>query len=154
MSTPKKILYIDMDNVIVDFPSGIAQLTPHQKLMYEGDYDEVEGIFSTMKPMPGAIDAVKYLAEHFDMYILSTAPWYNSSAWSDKIDWIKKYLPKTAFKRLILSHNKNLNAGDYLIDDRTANGAGKFKGEHIHFGQPDCPDWDAVIKYLKEVENL
>ena len=38
------------------------------------------------------------------------------------------------YKRLILSHHKNLNQGDYLIDDRTKNGAGKFQGEHVHFG--------------------
>ena len=35
---------------------------------------------------------------------------------------------------MILSHHKNLNQGDYLIDDRTKNGAGKFQGEHVHFG--------------------
>ena len=47
-----------------------------------------------------------------------------------------------------MSHNKNLNIGDYLIDDRTANGAGQFKGEHIHFGTEQFPDWDSVLKYL------
>ena len=31
---------------------------------------------------------------------------------------MQKYLVKSAYKRLILSHHKNLNAGDYLIDDR------------------------------------
>ena len=53
-----------------------------------------------------------------------------------------------AYKRLILSHHKQLNVGDYLIDDRTANGADKFTGEHIHFGQDKFPDWNAVLKYL------
>ena len=40
--------------------------------------------------------------------------------------------------------------GDYLIDDRTKNGADRFRGEHIHFGQPPFPDWPAVVAYLKE----
>ena len=44
----KKIVYIDMDNVIVDFPSGIAKLDGKTKQEYEGRYDEVEGIFSLM----------------------------------------------------------------------------------------------------------
>ena len=38
--------------------------------------------------------------------------------------------------------------GDYLIDDRTANGAAQFKGEHLHFGTSKFPDWASVVKYL------
>ena len=34
------------------------------------------------------------------------------------------------------------------IDDRTANGAGQFKGEHIHFGSEKFPDWNSVLAYL------
>ena len=66
----------------------------------------------------------------------------------DKNEWIKKHLGKSAHKRLILSHHKNLNKGDYLIDDRTANGAGEFEGEHIQFGSEKFPDWDSVLEYL------
>ena len=36
-------------------------------------------------PIPGAIDAYPELADRFDTYILSTAPWKNPSAWSDKL---------------------------------------------------------------------
>ena len=61
---------------------------------------------------------------------------------------MKKYLGSNARKRLILSHNKHLNIGDYLIDDRTANGAGNFTGEHIHFGTEKFPNWDSVLTYL------
>jgi hypothetical protein len=35
---------------------------------------------------------------------------------------------------IILSHNKHLNIGDYLIDDHTKNGVHRFTGEHLHFG--------------------
>ena len=38
--------------------------------------------------------------------------------------------------------------GEYLIDDRTANGAGNFKGEQIHFGTEKFPNWEAVLEYL------
>ena len=97
--------------------------------------DDVPGIFALMDPMPGAIEAFNELAKVYDTYILSTAPWNNPSAWEDKIEWVQKHLGDAAHKRLILSHNKHLNMGDYLIDDRLANGADKFQGEHIHFGQ-------------------
>ena len=43
---------------------------------------------------------------------------------------------------------KNLNYGDYLIDDRLANGADLFKGEHIHFGSDKFPNWESVCSYL------
>ena len=46
------------------------------------------------------------------------------------------------------TNNKNLNSGDYLIDDRTANGAGEFKGEHIHFLTKQFRGWDDVLSYL------
>jgi 5'(3')-deoxyribonucleotidase len=147
-----KILYIDIDNVLVDFKSGIDRLDEQTKELFADRLDEVPGIFSLMDPMPGAIAAYRELSNKYDTYILSTAPWLNASAWSDKIQWVQEHLGsqegEPAYKRLILSHHKNLNMGDYLIDDRTANGVEKFTGEHIHFGTEQYPDWDAVLRYL------
>ena len=137
-----------MDNVLVDFPTGIARITDSQRAEYDGRYDEVPGIFSLMDPLEGAIEAFHQLSAKYDTYILSTAPWENHTAWSDKLIWVKKHLGEPAYKRLILSHHKNLNAGDYLIDDRLKNGADRFAGEHIHFKTDDFPDWKSVCDYL------
>ena len=146
----KKIIYIDMDNVLVDFKTGIAKLSKSIQDEYEGHLDDVPGLFSLMEPMDGAINAFNSLSQSdkYDVYILSTAPWDNSSAWSDKVVWVKKYLGANGYKRLILSHHKNLNSGDYLIDDRTKNGADKFTGKHIHFGQKKFPTWQQVLDYF------
>jgi len=143
-----KILYFDMDNVLVDFQSAFKHFSTEILAEYENNKDDIPGLFSKMEPMPGALEAYQYLVKKYDTYILSTAPWNNPSAWVDKLHWVKNYLGEPAYKRLILSHNKHLNAGDYLIDDRTANGAAEFKGEHIQFGSDKFPDWVTVVRYL------
>jgi len=144
----KKVLYFDMDNVLVNFQSGLDQLSEEVLQQYEGQLDNIPNVFSLMKPLDGALEAYTMLASTYDSYILSTAPWGNISSWSDKAAWVQTYLGYTAEKRLILSHNKNLNIGDYLIDDRTANGAAQFMGEHIHFGSAKFPNWNSVLDYL------
>jgi 5'(3')-deoxyribonucleotidase len=175
----KKIVYLDMDDVIVDFRSGIeavqADYPDKDPRSRKANWDEVPGIFSKMKPIEGAIEAVKILAKSpkLDVYVLSTAPWENSSAWSDKLNWIRDHFDsknpiyeKTKdnplYKKVILSHNKHLNAGAFLIDDRKANGAQDFGGFHIHFGEASedheregvFPDWKSVLKHFADLKLI
>jgi len=151
----KKIVYVDMDNVLVDFPSGIGRLSDEDREKYDGSFDDCPGIFSMMDPMPDAIESFQTLSKLFDAYILSTSPWLNPSGWMHKVEWVHRHFGigkgTPAYKRLIISHHKNLNRGDFLIDDRTKNGASEFTGEHIHFGpegDPRFPDWRSVMEYL------
>ena len=144
----KKRLFFDMDGVLVDFQSGIDKLSEDVKKEYEGRLDEVPGIFGLMSPIPGAIDAVHKLQEKYDVYILSTAPWKNPSAWSDKVKWVTEHLDDVFHKRMVITHCKHLSEGDYLIDDRGKNGASEFKGEWIQFGSDRFADWKSVLSYL------
>lgn len=150
----KQIVFVDMDNVLVNFQSGIDKISSEDKEEYGPEhYDNVPGIFSLMEPNEGAIEAYEWLSQKFDTYILSTAPWENPSAWTDKLLWVKRHLPEVAWKRLILSHHKNLLKGDYIIDDRDARGVDQFSGKHIHFAKEGAgfDDWKAVISYLKHL---
>lgn len=144
----KKVLYVDLDNVLVDFASALHTLSPQILREYEDRLDEVPGIFSNMVPMTGALDAFARLADEFEVYVLSTATWLNATAWSDKLRWVQEHLGAAAYKRLILTHHKDLNRGDFLVDDRTKNGADRFEGELILFGSPHFPDWQTVTDYL------
>lgn len=139
-----------MDGVLVNFPSAFPNLNQETLDAYEGRLDEVPNIFSMMDPMEHAIESFHLLAEQFDTYILSTAPWRNPSAWTDKLNWVQKHLGKCAHKRLILSHNKHLNKGDFLVDDRPNNGAEKFAGEWIQFGASGYENWHKVRDHLQK----
>ena len=145
----KMRVFVDMDNVLVDFESGLAQVSEEVKQEYEGRLDEIPGLFGLMRPMPGAIDAMHELQKHYDLFILSTAPWKNPSAWSDKVAWVTKYLDDVFHKRLVITHRKDLCQGDYLIDDRGKNGTSEFAGEWIEFGSEKFLDWNSVLEYLK-----
>ena len=104
----KKRVFVDMDNVLVDFKSGLAQVSEEIKEEYEGRLDEIPGLFGLMKPMHDAIFAMHELQKHYDIFILSTAPWKNPSAWSDKVIWVTKYLDDVFHKRMIITHRKDL----------------------------------------------
>ena len=82
------LIYVDMDNVIVDFKSALRKRGLPEDT---NNADDIDGIFSEMDPMPGAIAGYNKLDEMgHDVYILSTAPWKNPSAWSDKLLWVKE----------------------------------------------------------------
>ena len=148
-----KRVFIDMDNVLVDFQSGLDQVSEEVKAEYAGRLDEIPGLFAKMKPMKGAIEAVHELQKRYDLFILSTAPWKNPSAWSDKVEWVTKYLDDVFHKKMIISHRKDLCQGDYLIDDRGKNGTSEFSGEWIEFGSEVFPNWNDVLDYLLPVEK-
>ena len=48
-----KILYFDMDNVLVDFPSAFSKVEPKLLQEFDGRLDELPGIFSLMDPIVG-----------------------------------------------------------------------------------------------------
>jgi 5'-nucleotidase len=148
----KQRLYIDMDGVIVDFESALCKVDNETLEKYNGVLDEIPGLFDLMEPMPGAIEAVNELAQQFDTYILSTAPWLNPSSCSSKVNWIHRYFgsdkDSPLYKRVIITHHKNLLKGEFLIDDRLKNGVDGFEGEHIHFGTPEFSGWNTVLNYL------
>jgi 5'(3')-deoxyribonucleotidase len=137
----------------VDFGSGLAQQSEETLQAYAGKEDEIPGLFGSMLPIPGAIEAVHRLNEYYDCYILSTAPWKNPSAWSDKVLWVTKYLDDVFHKRIVITHCKHLCKGDILIDDRGKNGTSEFEGEWIQFGSAQYPDWDSVLQYLLPQES-
>lgn len=146
-----KIIYIDLDGVIADFDKGRAEHPLGKITPYIGRPDKLPGIYENLDPIKYSIESVNILLNHdnFDVYFLSTAPWDNPEAWMHKRLWITKFFnEKLIRKKLILCSHKQLLIGDYLIDDRSYNGASEFKGKWIHFGNEKYPNWFSVLKYF------
>jgi 5'(3')-deoxyribonucleotidase len=141
----KPIVLIDMDGVICDFDKRAAELEAvgirGTKLFKHPD------AYRDLEPIEGAIEAWHALQEKYETYILSTPPWSNPDAWAEKRRWVETHLGVSAKKKLILCHHKGLVRGDFLIDDRIANGVADFGGEHIHFGTA-FTGWKEVLNYL------
>ena len=157
----KKIIYIDMDGVLVDFNQALEdwfEKHPHLKERYKDNPDHIQGIFRNPKPIDGAIEAVKKLHESgkYELFIATSAPWGNPMSLSDKRFWIEDYFGEIFHKRLFTTHRKDLLMGDYLIDDRLKNGAGEFSGELLRFGYDwendflpnEYPSWDDILEKL------
>ena len=157
----KKIVYIDMDGVIVDFGKAVIDWFdkhPHLVDRYKGFPDHIQGLFRIAKPIDGAIDAIHKLHDSgkYDLLIATSAPWGNPQSLTDKRFWLEDYFGDLFHKKLFTTHRKDLLIGDYLIDDRLKNGAGDFKGKLLRFGHDwendnkpnDFPTWKSILDYL------
>jgi len=89
-----QILYVDMDNVLVDFPSGIARVSTELQCEYDNRLDEVPGIFSLMQPMPRLLYAegkgvIKDMAEA--QRLMATAASLNDD---EAKEWLDEHCPQ------------------------------------------------------------
>lgn len=149
MSKTLKILYIDMDDVLCDFVGAYTSAKQQNpNLTYP---QSIQGFWLGLKPIEGAVQAFNTLFNHpsFDTYILTAPSVLNPICYTEKRLWVEKHLGLEAVHRLIISPNKALNIGHYLVDDY-AEGKGQeaFVGELVHFGSAGFSDWDAVLKHL------
>ena len=153
----KKIIYVDMDGVVANTYAGYDRFTNEIKNKYTVgeacDTPELR-IFKDLPVIDGAIEYVNKLAndKRFDVYFLTTVPRKNPLGYVDKSDWIAKNFPNL-FGKMITSKYKNLNVGDYLIDDRLVNGTLEFSGNFLHFGSDTFPNWKTVYKFIVEEEK-
>ncbi|MGH8443829.1 MAG: 5' nucleotidase, NT5C type [Solimonas sp.] len=121
-----------MDGVIVDFDRFARE--------EELSGDEVKrwrGAYLAMKPIPGALEAVRSLiGMGYEVWIATKPPTGVAYAYSDKAQWVMTHLPELK-RRIIITHDKGLlgDPGDFLIDDRPhkAN-CESFAGSLIAFG--------------------
>tara|TARA_R100001086_G_scaffold249569_2_gene189768 strand:+ start:605 stop:1060 length:456 start_codon:yes stop_codon:yes gene_type:complete len=140
----KKVVYLDMDNVLVDFHSHPTLKIPYDYFNHPNMWEPT--YFSKLSPLPGAIEAAYTLLSNpnLDVYILTQPVATSTRSYSEKAEWVAEYLPELSSK-LIMSCNKLLSKGDYLVDDSLK--WSFFDGDFIHFNfhNDTQEEWAKVI---------
>ncbi len=136
----KKILLIDMDQVIADLTSqyikyykevtGIemkrndflgkpeAEAFPDPQLIKR--FLHTPGIFRSAAVIPGSQCVVEELNELFELYIVSAAMEFPQSL-IEKYDWLHEHFPFIKWSQIIFCGSKKNISGDYMIDDHLKN---------------------------------
>lgn len=151
----KKIIYIDLDDTVADFFGAAKDLFGgvDEGKMYEHDF------FFNLKPIDGALSNVRRLILlGFDVWILSQ-PLFNSAAsYEQKARWVSMWFPELSNK-LVLTQNKGLHLGDYLIDDNGEKWKVPFEkngGKFVQFGSDRSKmtkeehrrEWERIYNYF------
>lgn len=140
----KSRIYIDMDDTICNFTEAYReQLNKCPKQKYP---QSQVNFFRKLKPLTGAIDAMRLLKEKgHDVWILTRPSVLNPLCYMEKRIWVEDNLGIEWCERLIICPDKSLVKGDFLIDD---NQWPDFEGEQLLFGSPNFSNWKKVLKYF------
>ena len=150
----KKIIYVDMDDTLFDYKKHYIK----QKNETGLEYPQSRPNFYIDLPLKeDAKEVFNWLCSKniFDVYILTAPSFKNKHSYSEKAIQIEKNFGYEMLKRLIISPNKGLSRGDYLIDDYdTGKGQEFFKGKLIKYGVKPFEDWKKIKKYFQEKYHL
>ena len=140
----KQTLYVDMDDVLCDYTGAHAAAstqTPDQK------YPQAQmDFYRKLKPLDDAVRGLSILnaSDKFDIWVLTRPSYKNPLCYTEKRLWIEDHLGLEWCKKLIISPNKGLLKGQYLIDDSEWP---DFEGVQFLFDNVTVT-WPRVIKTL------
>lgn len=154
-------ILVDMDNTVVDYSTAMAAALqsenpdfPHpirhdnwslhtdNHLDLKGAHHRIQSrphFFLHFKPIPGALEALQEMvsAGH-SVFIVSSPSVSNPTCHSDKSKWVCDHLGPEWARRLVLTKDKTIVAGDVLIDDRTdiEGDESSPRWKHVVYAQP------------------
>lgn len=142
----RKIVYIDMDGVLCNFSKAFNQkrIEFPEQLYPQSEY----GFFLNLEPIKDAIESFRILESKYDVWILTRPSVLNPLCYTEKALWVRNNLGIEVQKRTIMSCDKSLLKGDYLIDDTTEHGQLEFDGEFLKFGSDRFENWKLILDYL------
>lgn len=152
-----KPLYVDLDDVAADYYKATKDSNGNvlEQRMFDKDF------FLNLEPIPGAKAAIFQLCKMgYDVWFLSQPFLPLPESYSQKAQWVQLHFPVLAHK-LILTQDKGLHIGAYLIDDNADKWKTKFEkngGEFIHFRyggynsyilQDPAKEWSRIVEMFK-----
>lgn len=178
----RKTLGIDMDGVLADIElqmiyhykqrygvqltrEDIQGLAHEQAFPLDAETNSIlysPGFFRTAPVMEGAVEAVRELMEHFNVYIVSAAVEFPLSL-HEKLEWLNEHFPFIHWRNITFCGDKSIVHTDYLIDDYCKN-LNYCPGKPIMFtahhniretGHIRVNSWKEVLDFFsKEIQTL
>ena len=140
-----------MDDTLVDYAKGFDR---HKEKYPDLEFPQAQpGLYLSLEPKALALDTLFWIDKHpsFVVYILTAPSIRNPHTSGEKHQWILDNLGRSFAERMIISSNKGLCKGAYLIDDYDhGKGQENFEGNIIKFGSAEFPDWKAIKTYFTE----
>lgn len=143
-------VYIDMDHTFCDFKAANDIWKTWAVTEEERKWPwSMPGMFRSLPPMKGALAFWEEFYPQCELWFLTRPSIPNRHCYTEKADWIYRYLGEKGSNRLILSPKKDLLIGDILIDDAENCGQQTFQGEWWRFGRDEHATWEMVSEKLR-----
>lgn len=155
------IILVDQDNTIADFEGGFLfewrsrypnrpfiplderttfRILDQYPVEYQIDVKDIysqPGFVRNLKPILGAVDALRIMEACGMTVRVVTSPLSNSHCEGEKLEWIEQHLGSSWAQAAILTKDKTTVAGTLMIDDKPEIiGVQNPTWEHIIFDQP------------------
>lgn len=180
MSAPRLRIAVDMDEVLVDTVArqlewfhetygytwtkaslagkryedvaDVAHVLAHEAVLHDGAF------FEDLPPMEGAIEVLRDLAAHHEVFIATAAMDYPGSL-APKYRWLRRHVPFISPSHYVFLGDKSVLATDVLVDDNSYQFR-RFAGTGILFTAPHnahetgyvrALDWNDVARLVRDV---
>lgn len=127
MSCNKKVALVDLDNTVVDHEgqlekdihdtlgASLNKVSPEVREKVGYLIKNGPGWWANLKPLPFGMSIVDTLRSiGFEIVICSKGPRRAVGAWTEKVQWVQKYIPDA---NIVLTQDKSLVYGRLLVDD-------------------------------------
>ncbi len=115
-----------------------------------------KGFFRTAPVIEDAVDTLKELSQHYEIFIVSAAMEFPNSL-EDKYHWLDEHFDFIPWKNIVLCGDKRVIRGDIMIDDHFKN-LDYFDGTTLLFEQPHNSEKDnnghRRVRNWKEIRDL
>ena len=97
------------------------------------------------KPRSSVQKAFRRLIESYEVYFVASADFNERGQMAEALTWAEQFFDAPSYNHVILTSQKHLLMGDYLIDTLPCD---NFMGTVIPFGSDTFKTWEEIITYF------